>query len=204
MDNRFSHLCLVAVGDTPSVPMREMAEDLEQILGISSSVVAARLSMPDDAYDPRRGQSLAPRILGMLRAARGRSDTLVLGVANSDLYAPGLSFVFGQADTVGGVAAVSLTRLYPAFYGRPHDLPTFRRRNAIEGVHEVGHLLGIPHCPDRHCVMYFSSTIMDSDRKGPLCCARCRLLADRAVVPVRPLVAQEAADGPHDLSGTTG
>jgi len=67
---------------------------------------------------------------------------------------------------VGGVAVISLTRLYPAFYARNHDMESFRRRSAIEAVHEVGHLLGVHHCEDRHCVMFYSSTITDSDRKA--------------------------------------
>ena len=197
MDPRFSRLCLVAIGDTPTAPIRDMAADLESVLGLTVATTTARLPLPDDAYDVRRGQHLAPKVLALLRAARGRTDDpslLVLGVANSDLYAPGLSFVFGQADTLGAVAVVSLTRLFPAYYGRPHDVPSFRRRGAIEGVHETGHLLGLAHCPDRGCVMFFSSTIGDSDRKGPLFCNRCRALADRAVVPaVRTGL---AADGP--------
>lgn len=196
----FSNLVLVAVGDTPLHPIREAAADLQDILGISTGVASTRLPMPEDAYDARRGQSLAPRVLSMLRGARGRSDALLLGVANTDLYTPGLSFVFGQADIAGGVATVSLTRVYPAFYGRPHDLHTFRRRNAIEGVHEVGHLLGIAHCPDPHCVMFFSSTIADSDRKGPLPCVRCRQLADQAVVRTAASSAA-AADGPLEPAG---
>ena len=193
--SRFSHLSLVAVGDSPFLPMQEMADDLEEILGLSVSVLTSRLPLPDDAWDHRRGQYLAPRILSLLRQARGASEGLVLGVANSDLYAPGLSFVFGQADMANGVAAVSMTRLFPAYYGRPHDVTTFRRRNAIEGVHEVGHLLGIPHCPDRHCVMFFSSTMSDSDRKGPLFCETCGDRAARAVVRT-PAVIPAAADGP--------
>lgn len=196
----YANLALIAVGDTPTAPMRDLAADLEEILGLAATVVTARLPLPDEAYDVRRGQHLAPRVLGLLRSLRASADTLVLGVANSDLYAPGLSFVFGQADTLGGVSTISLTRLYPAFYGRPHDVPTFRRRAAIEGVHETGHLLQIPHCPDRHCVMYFSSTIVDSDRKGPLFCPRCRDQADRVVVPARALIASATADGSGEPS----
>ncbi len=193
--SRYSHLSLLAVGDAPLPPMHEMAQDLEEILGLESSVRSSRLLLPDDAWDHRRGQYLAPRLLSLLRQARGASDGLVLGVSNSDLYAPGLSFVFGQADMSNGVAVVSLTRLFPAYYGRPHDGNTFRRRGAIEGVHETGHLLGIPHCPDRHCVMFFSSTMADSDRKGPLFCDACLSLVERAIARPPALIAT-AADGP--------
>ena len=197
----FSEVLLLAVGDTPTAPLRDAAEDLGRVSGLTTVVSSHRLPLPDEAYDVRRGQTLAPRVLQRLRTLRqglasagDGTRPLILGVANADLFAPGLTFVFGQADTTGGVAIISLTRTYPAFYGRPHDVPTFRRRNAIEAVHEVGHLLGIMHCEDRHCVRFFSSTIVDSDRKGPLFCARCRTLADRAVVPT-PQPGIAAADG---------
>ncbi len=198
MTTRFSQLFLLPVGDTPSAPIKELARDIGAILGLDTRIAATRLSMPEESYDPRRGQSLAPRVLQRLRSVRGDADALVLGIANTDLYAPGLSFVFGQADIAGGVSAISLTRLYPAFYGRPHDVATFRRRTAIEGVHEVGHLLGIAHCADRHCVMFFSSTMADSDRKGPLFCENCRDQALSAVSPEAAVASTNAAvaDGP--------
>lgn len=184
----FSDVVLVPFGETPLAPMQDAAEDLGRITGLSTRVSPERMSIPEDSYDVRRGQFQSPRLLQRLRAARTspdgwirRGSTLLLGVATVDLYAPGLSFVFGQADTVGGVAVISLTRLYPAFYGRSHELESFRRRAAIEAVHEVGHLLGVHHCDDRHCVMFYSSTIADSDRKGPLFCSSCRSQADRAV-----------------------
>ena len=201
MSMPFSQLWLLPVGDAPAAPIKELAGDLSSILGLDTRIASTRLSMPEDSYDPRRGQSLAPRLLQRLRTIRGDSDALVLGVAHGDLYAPGLSFVFGQADIAGGVSVISLNRLYPAFYGRLHDMATFRRRTAIEGVHEVGHLLGIAHCPDRHCVMFFSSTMADSDRKGPLFCPNCRDLASRAVVPAQEIAASNAAvaDGPLEL-----
>lgn len=184
----FSDVLLVPIGETPLAPVHDAADDLARITGLSARISPDRMSVPDDSYDVRRGQFQAPRLLQRLRAARTgpdgwirRGSTLVLGIATVDLFAPGLSFVFGQADTVGGVSVISLARLYPAFYGRNHEVDAFRRRTAIEAVHEVGHLLGVHHCDDRHCVMFYSSTIADSDRKGPLFCTACQLMADRAV-----------------------
>jgi predicted Zn-dependent protease len=40
-------------------------------------------------------------------------------VANADLYAPGMNFVFGLADSDGRRAVISLARLRPEFYGSP-------------------------------------------------------------------------------------
>jgi archaemetzincin len=45
---------------------------------------------------------------------------------------------------------------------------------ALEVVHEVGHLVGLSHCDDARCVMFFSSTVADTDRKGCALCNDCR------------------------------
>jgi len=50
----------------------------------------------------------------------------------------------------------------------------FLRRALTEAVHEVGHLLGIGHCPQPTCVMHFSNSLYDTDRKGPTFCSRCQ------------------------------
>ncbi|WP_243679610.1 hypothetical protein [Vulcanisaeta souniana] len=43
-----------------------------------------------------------------------------------------------------------------------------------EVLHELGHTFGLDHCTDPpRCVMYFSNTIEDTDRKGPGYCQKC-------------------------------
>jgi archaemetzincin len=42
-----------------------------------------------------------------------------------------------------------------------------------EAVHELGHTYGLSHCRDIHCVMCFSNTLGDTDRKGVRFCAAC-------------------------------
>ncbi|MBE0597192.1 MAG: pentalenene synthase, partial [Desulfuromonadales bacterium] len=36
------------------------------------------------------------------------------------------------------------------------------------------HLLGLGHCEDELCAMFFSTTLEESDRKGPELCSRCQ------------------------------
>ena len=42
-----------------------------------------------------------------------------------------------------------------------------------EAVHELGHTRGLGHCADPRCVMAFSNSLADTDRKGKEFCARC-------------------------------
>jgi len=49
-----------------------------------------------------------------------------------------------------------------------------QERALKEAVHELGHLLGLPHCDNPRCIMFFSNTLADTDRKGPGFCPACR------------------------------
>ncbi|GAQ78097.1 hypothetical protein KFL_000080010 [Klebsormidium nitens] len=45
-----------------------------------------------------------------------------------------------------------------------------RARARIEAVHELGHVFGVAHCARRDCVMWFSNTLSETDRKGASFC----------------------------------
>jgi archaemetzincin len=75
----------------------------------------------------------------------------------------GLNFAFGLATD--RKALISLERLRPEFYWMPEDDDLFECRALKEAMHELGHVLGLNHCPDRNCVMYFSNSIPDTDVK---------------------------------------
>ena len=63
---------------------------------------------------------------------------------------------------------ITLARLYSA------DRRRFEARVLKEAVHELGHTLGLAHCPHPKCVMHFSNTVADTDRKGTDYCAACQ------------------------------
>lgn len=72
------------------------------------------------------------------------------------------------------IALISVTRLNPEFYGEKPDRAKYYRRILTEAVHELGHAFGLPHCTIPTCVMYFSNSIDDTDRKGYNFCKRCK------------------------------
>ncbi len=41
-------------------------------------------------------------------------------------------------------------------------------------VHEIGHSLGLPHCSDPNCIMFFSNWLGDTDRKSKFFCEKCK------------------------------
>jgi archaemetzincin len=123
-----------------------------------------KFTVSSAAYDSIRHQHAAAEVVKQVRS-KTRRGALGLGVVEVDLYAPGLNFVFGQADRLEQAAVVSVHRLRGE-----KALPRIR----TEVVHEVGHLLGLGHCHRSDCVMFFSNTVYDTDRKGEKLCADCQ------------------------------
>lgn len=92
---------------------------------------------------------------------------VALGFTTKDIYVPDMNFVFGLASSDGGCAVVSAHRLESS------DPGLFKERLLKEAVHEVGHVLGLPHCSDRRCVMRFSNSLEDIDFKSTEMCENC-------------------------------
>jgi archaemetzincin len=97
----------------------------------------------------------------------GHGARHVLGITQHDLFSAELNFIFGIASP-GGACVVSTARLVT---GADDEL--FRARLLKEAVHELGHTLGLGHCPNPGCVMHFSNSLADTDRKADAYCERC-------------------------------
>jgi archaemetzincin len=122
------------------------------------------IPLPPSAYDRTRGQYHSTPILRQLARVKPYQAERLLGVADVDLYVPELNFVFGEADADRGVAIFSLARLRQRG-SDPRARALFLKRAATEAIHELGHTYGLEHCANSRCVMWFSNTLAESDRK---------------------------------------
>jgi archaemetzincin len=131
------------------------------------------MANPEYAFNEIRRQYDAKLILRHLLSACPQDVLRFIGVTSVDLYVPILQFVFGLAQIEGQCSIVSLHRLYPQFYDQPTDPELLLQRLEKTVLHELGHTFGITHCRDRHCVMYSSTRIEDTDHKSPDYCPTC-------------------------------
>ncbi len=144
-----------------------LLRDLGRALAERASEVTflPRVDPPGQALDGPRNRYLASFLLDMLRSQDGEK---VLGITDLDLYAANSEWIFGYADVRGKAAVISTCRLHSG------DRPQFVDRVLKEAIHELGHTLGLDHCPRLECVMHFSEGLRDTDLKGLDYCSDCR------------------------------
>ncbi|TFF87776.1 MAG: hypothetical protein EU550_02620 [Promethearchaeota archaeon] len=102
-----------------------------------------------------------------------------LGIMNKDIFKGFHNFVFGVGVNVNkflfnfpNLALVSIARLKESYYNNPEDDILTLRRALKESIHEIGHSLGLKHCTNE-CVMRFSKSIQEVDKKPLSFCFEC-------------------------------
>lgn len=161
--------------------LEKIAPRLAGVFNAKVIVEKKLVHIPDTAYNPRRRQYSAEMIVQFLE--RENKSGKVLAVADLDLYAPSLNFVFGLAGLLTDIAIISIFRLRQGFYQLPADPAPLTSRAIKEAVHEIGHLYELSHCPDTRCVMHFSNSLPDTDRKSEEPCAKCREIIKQTEKP---------------------
>lgn len=169
-------ITLVPIGRVDPEVLETLPGQLSKVLNREISI-SRGLPHPDYAFNRQRNQYLSTVILNTLLSQKEYATVdRVLGIVDHDLYVPELNFVFGEASGKGAV--ISVTRLRQEFYGWPEDRNLFHKIVLTEAVHELGHTYGLVHCGNPLCVMFFSNSLRDTDRKGTKFCPRCKRKLD--------------------------
>ena len=177
-------LGILRIGKIDSHVTSRIQENLTIIFPKSTcTLIPETLSVPEETFNKTRQQYSSNSILSRIRNYAKKDITIdkILGIVDIDIFVPNLNFVFGEAEYPGKAALISLWRLKPEFYEQPSNNELLIERSTKEAVHELGHTLGLKHCSNPFCVMYFSNSIFETDRKQSLFCGKCHFKVEETV-----------------------
>lgn len=166
---------IIPLGPIDNQVLDYLKDNLAEVFSASVSIGRTQ-PIPESTLDKKRNQYHSTAILKNLLRFKKEKGQKLLAIIDQDLYIQQLNFVFGEADPVNGVCIISLKRLDQTYYGLSQDQDLFFRRSLKEAVHELGHLLNLGHCPNPKCVMHFSNSLLDTDKKDYRFCQHCQKL----------------------------
>jgi len=166
-------IVIVLLSEIAKKILKELKNHLDEIFNSKIEFLTMKMDL-DFAFDRKRKQYLASSILERLKNFKKENFEKWLAICNVDLFAEGLNFVFGEADIEKGISIISVLRLKQSFYGFSNNENLFLERVKKEATHELGHLFYLGHCQNPNCVMYFSNSILDTDKKSKFFCEKCQ------------------------------
>jgi len=160
---------MVRIGAVPPALVRQASERLAHLL---CRHVALPKTVVDGlpALDLVRRQYLATRFLDLLSQPKIPAGVKRIGVTNLDLFLPVFTHLYGYAQLGGNAGVVSTFRLSPDDGVTPDLL---LERTVKEVLHELGHTLGLVHCPASWCAMHPSRWPEEIDLKDAAFCPHC-------------------------------
>jgi len=174
---------LLKVGESNQSILSSLKKNLEvefNEFNLYVEILQEGIKLRYSEYDSKREQYKAPKILKrLIRKAKNNKFFRILGILEKDIYSKNYNFVFGIAKRGSYAALISSARLTENFY-RDHGM-MYRKRETQEeieerilkeAIHELGHTFGLKHCFNV-CVMRFSNSLTDTDKKPAKFCASC-------------------------------
>ncbi len=144
-----------------------LIQHLEPLFNATCFVENRNLDL-DFAYDKERKQFNSTSLLANLKPTIAKNFRALV-IINSDIYSNSSTFVFGEAEVNGKIGIISLARLHEYSL----DIEILKQRICKEATHEIGHIMGLRHCQNKLCVMSFSPSLAEVEKKLSRFCPDC-------------------------------
>lgn len=159
------------LGNVSSRAATAVKQGLETTYGVRVSILKTT-PLPREAYYKPRNRYRADRLLTFLARTPGSYDK-VLGLTARDISTTKEDHydwgIFGLGQLPGKACVLSSFRLQR----KGPKTPTQRLTEVA--IHELGHTLGLPHCPTARCVMADAAgSIKTVDISTGKPCEKCR------------------------------
>lgn len=147
MNNKTRTIHVYFFGDFSSDLGNRMIKELQKVY--PSVHFEGRISLPDSAYYVPRNRYLAAKLLNTMMVLQPNND-IVLGMTTRDISLKYKKYdnwgVMGLSYLNKRAAVISIYRLRIPSKRVEH----FRKLM----LHELGHVEGLPHCKEEHCIMH--------------------------------------------------
>lgn len=168
------------MGMVSEMELRVVAANIQAVLAIPAKMLAS-MPIPEEVYQPHRGQYDAGLILQHLALRPFPLHLRILAVTDVDLCNPMLTYVFGEAELGRKFAVVSTFRLRESGDGTSAPPGVYYERLAKVALHEVAHTLSLYHCESPKCLMQVCRKVRDLDERDIGFCERCSFILHHSI-----------------------
>ncbi|MGZ3448806.1 MAG: hypothetical protein ACXVEF_04365 [Polyangiales bacterium] len=172
---------LVPIGKVPQETIDHTAKSLREAAPIDIVVEPGR-ALPKSAETIEKGRYSADALLTFLEDVPATKGQKVMGIAEIDIVTPKNGNprwgILGLGSIDGKTSVISTYRMRRKWEGGAPE-PVVRDRLAKISLHELGHTLGLDHCPNKGCIMEDGhGTVKTIDAETALCATCSKLFAD--------------------------